>query len=151
MKDWRDLEQRISISRANGNHDNPYLPLSRNEMQTSCWHHRSVRRGTTIVCLALFPPVHLAETSTTAHRTPTSLLFPSYPHREPRLTVTVSRMDSIHRYQYSYFSKIKMITYHVVWWIRTSLSLLRAKFYLWRRWRWGNTVMPSTTEELPRG
>ena len=48
--------------------------------------------GTTIVCPALFPPAHLAQTSTSADRISTSLPFPSSPHCEPRTTVTVSGM-----------------------------------------------------------
>ena len=46
-----------------------------------------------MVCPALFPPAHLAQTSASAAKISTSFPFPSSPHCAPSTTVTVPLED----------------------------------------------------------
>ena len=83
-RDWRDLDKRIRKSKPRID-DKNNLPLG-NKWNANVLFTPLI--GTTIVCPALFPPAHLAQTSISADKISTSLPFPSSPHCEPRTTVT---------------------------------------------------------------
>lgn len=101
--------------------------------------------GTTIVCPALFPPAHLAQTSISADRISTSLPFPSSPHCEPRTTVT-DQCTKISEWEVLQILKIEKLTTHVVsrWWLSGQRLLVVAMPCD----RWGNRA--THTEELAR-